>query len=404
MKHTKILSGFYAASLCASLVACEPSNQIVGGQRTGDSEIVDDEEDASGGDPAETGETGETEPEEPVENPIDECSIEPADSQLILEARRVLCYLESVYGQRLLSAGYSTDGFEAVTTCAGVTPAIAAEDLSGWNPPKYGESYVSVMEAELQFLVDHHARGGIVQLQWHWPNPLTGGSDFGDTQIPLTDPQWDAIVTPGTPEYEIMIDDLDYHADFIRRFLTDNNIPVLWRPLHEIDGGWFWWTCRSDGTKTAELWRIVYDRLVNHHGLHNLIWVYSTGIETPGGDTPDTAYRHDTYPGAEYVDIVGIDLYSWDLETGEHEFWDWTATYRAMFDMMATVAPGKMIALTECQATPDPAKSFGSDPAFAPWLWALPWWGTSEGNDCARVNTTHNDPNVVNLDDLPSFE
>jgi mannan endo-1,4-beta-mannosidase len=252
-------------------------------------------------------------------------------------------------------------------------------------------------------LVDHHAKGGIVQLQWHWPNPLTGGSDFPDTQILLTDAEWEAIVTPGTPEYEVLIEDLDYHADYVKTYLTDRNIPVLWRPLHEIDGGWFWWTCRSDGTKTAELWRIVFKRLVNHHGLHNLIWVYSAGIETPGGDEPNTPYRNATYPGPEYVDIVGIDLYEWDLQRGTHDFWDWTATYRDMFDIMAAVAPGKMIALTEAQAMPDPAKSFGGDAAFAPWLWALPWWGIRNDNTCERINTTYNNPNVINLDDLPSF-
>lgn len=401
-------------SLCALLVACGDSQRGQG----------DEGADSVGGAPATGGNstTGSTSPTGGTSatggaaptggtsasggtsgGASSECGIEPADPELIPEARRILCYLDSVYGQATLSAISGMDGLTDVNDCANTTPAIFGNDLSGWNPPKYGESYNSVMTAELDSLAAHHANGGIPQLQWHWPNPLTGGSDFEDSQIPLTDTQWDDIVNPGTSAYDTMLADLDYHADYIKRILTDQNIPVLWRPLHEIDGGWFWWTCASDPTKTAQLWRIVFDRMVNHHHLHNLIWVYSAGIETPGGDTADTPFRADTYPGADYVDIAGIDLYSWNLQTGMHDFWDWNASYQDMFDIMEAVAPGKMIALTECQAMPDSAKAFGGDPAFARWLWALPWWGIQDDNTCEWIDTTYNDPNVINLEDLPSF-
>lgn len=401
------------ASLCALLVACGASQGGDGddGASTGGSAATGGTAASGGNTPAAgasssggaapTGgasASGGTSGGAPTD-----CGIEPADPELIPEARNILCYLDSVYGQRTLSAIYSTESQTDVTDCAGITPAIYGDDLSGWNPPKYGESYNSVMTAELNNLAAHYARGGIPQLQWHWPNPLTGGSDFADTQIALTEAQWDDIVTPGTADYDTMIADLDYHADYIKRILTAQNIPVLWRPLHEIDGGWFWWTCASDPTKTAQLWRIVFDRLVNYHQLHNLIWVYSAGIETPGGDTADTPFRTSAYPGSDFVDIAGIDLYAWNLQTGMHEFWDWNASYRDMFDMMAAVAPGKMIALTECQGMPDSAKAYAGDAAFAPWLWAMPWWGIQDDNTCEWIDTTYNDPNVINLDDLPSF-
>ena len=69
----------------------------------------------------------------------------------------------------------------------------------------------------------------------------------------------------------------------------------MWRPLHEAGGGWFWWGAKGSGPAKA-LWDMMYDRLHNHFGLHNLIWIWST---------PEA----DWYPGNAKVDIMGYDSY-----------------------------------------------------------------------------------------------
>ena len=72
-------------------------------------------------------------------------------------------------------------------------------------------------------------------------------------------------------------------------------VPILWRPFHEGEGSWFWWG--SKGAETLKkLWRLMFDRYVNHHGLHNLLWVWNS---------PDPA----TYPGDDTVDIISRDIY-----------------------------------------------------------------------------------------------
>src|ERR1043165_6132408 len=91
-------------------------------------------------------------------------------------------------------------------------------------------------------------------------------------------------------EYTLIIRDIDAIATQLKR-LQSANIPVIWRPLHEAEGKWFWW-----GAKGAEpckwLWKLLYDRLVNEHHLDNLIWVWtSTG-------NPDATQW---YPGDDYV-------------------------------------------------------------------------------------------------------
>jgi len=99
-----------------------------------------------------------------------------------------------------------------------------------------------------------------------------------------------------------MMADLAWHADYLKQ-LSDQKIPVLWRPLHEIDGGWFWWTCAKDAKITAEPWKITFNYLVNTRGFHNMLWVYSAGIETanPTSSTIDQAsvnWCKTYYPGA----------------------------------------------------------------------------------------------------------
>jgi mannan endo-1,4-beta-mannosidase len=167
------------------------------------------------------------------------------------------------------------------------------------------------------------------------------------------------------------------------------------RPLHEIDGGWFWWTCKTDPAKTAKLYAILQDRIIKYHQMHNLIWIYNPGVLCDGGSWP--SYEASEYPrhkpfyvGDSRCDLVGIDLYDWDWKgkgTYAPDGKDYGKSYRDAWNMMKGITTGKMIALNECQGFPDPAKSITDSTTFAPWLYALPWYSDeangSKGTDAA---------------------
>jgi mannan endo-1,4-beta-mannosidase len=124
-------------------------------------------------------------------------------------------------------------------------------------------------------------------------------------------------------------------------------IPIIFRPLHEHTGGWFWWgephwSCGSGARFTGEaafqrVFRTVVTYLRDVRGLDNLLFAYA-----PGGD-PAT-YLHG-YPGDEYVDILGADIY-YQASPG---FAEQTATYRAQLQALTQLAykRGKVAALTE---------------------------------------------------------
>ena len=92
----------------------------------------------------------------------------------------------------------------------------------------------------------------------------------------------------------------------IARFVPDNFLAVAFDsggvttgpmtvPFHEVEGTWFWWGSKG-GEVAAKLYRKMYHYFVDELALNNLLWVWS-------------APTKEAYPGDEYVDVIGWDIY-----------------------------------------------------------------------------------------------
>lgn len=147
----------------------------------------------------------------------------------------------------------------------------------------------------------------------------------------------------------MLLRDMDAIALQLKR-LQAAGVPVLWRPLHEASGGWFWWGARG-ADPYIRLWKLMYDRMTNLHKLNNLIWVWN-------------GQHGDWYPGDEYVDIIGEDLYpsARDYSSQKGHF------QRAR----SYTGQNKIIALSENGVLPDP-DSMLKDQAL--WAWNCTWYG-----------------------------
>ncbi len=329
--------------------------------------------------------------------------VQPVDPDLIPEARKVLEYLHSVYGRKVLSGMSSYGGWKPVYEVSGLAPAVYGCDAFGWNKPKWGESYSRVLQGAVDSIRSWwEDRGGIPTMQFHWGKPgdpqgsawVGGGKGTGPVDVGRT-------VTPGTAEHAAAMDDLKRTADYLDQ-LAKARVPVLWRPFHEIDGGWFWWTDRQKPENTAALWRMMFDYFVRERKLHNLIWVYSTGLAVaplkPGVSLADeVAQRKRYYPGDSCVDFVGIDIYTnkgWGYGEPEED------TFRKAYELMKQVAPGKMVGLTECAAIPDPDRLAKDGPG---WLYALPWFTFGRYNSPEWIRKTFSHEHVLTLDELPAL-
>jgi mannan endo-1,4-beta-mannosidase len=302
-------------------------------------------------------------------------AVEPADPNLCPKGREILQYFGSIYGRRIL-LGYNVyvhtpDDYEQT----GMLAAIWGRDIQWLGPVE-------------EVIAHAKAHGYLLTLHWHWH--LGGDSAWTNRRKAPVDVG--RVVTPGTQEHATAMAELARTADVLQK-LQEAGIVVLWRPLHEIDGGWFWWTDLSRPENTAELWRMMFRYFTNERQLHNLIWVYSAGV----GDLKrkPVELRKRFYPGPQYVDLSGIDLYGVDPAQDEEPYW-------TFFKAMAEVSPGKMLALGECDEIPNPEKLVAGRTPM--WLYALPWWGTPSARrpvEQAIAFVRH--PLVVTLDELPAF-
>lgn len=323
-------------------------------------------------------------------------AVDPAkliDPAATPETVNLWLYLKSIYGQKMLSGCWTETQFGGnakVVSCTGETPAIWGQDMNSWYQSRTEQNWINTWNQNIAGFKKAHSRGQILQVNWHWQMPSSklngaytrdawGRNSAGGSQM-MTTQQWTDIVTPGTDLYNAMIEDIDYHVvNFLKKIVDTNGvpIPILFRPLHEIDGGWFWWTCPSDPTKTAQLFKIMVDRIMNFHGCHNLIWVYNPGVTCNGVSgapyqATENARRKLFYPGDEFCDITGIDLYEYDPAV-RGTFANTGKTFRDAWNMLKALAPSKMTALCESEGMPDVDKSF-TNPDYAPWLYSLPWF------------------------------
>ena len=187
----------------------------------------------------------------------------------------------------------------------------------------------------------------------------------------------------------MLVADIDNISELMQR-MEDENVTVLWRPLHEASGGWFWWGA-SGADSYKWLWQLLYERMTNYHGLDNLIWVWN-------------AQAADWYPGDAYCDIVSIDIYN-----GAHDYGASPSTFEAL---SSWANHGKLVTLSECATMPDP-DLIVRDNAY--WLWFAVWnWdyivvnGTTELSDAytsfEMMEKVYNSEVMITRDELPVFE
>lgn len=215
--------------------------------------------------------------------------------------------------------------------------------------------------------------GGLCAFTWHWNVPKDidnpeGGYAFYTSEI--TNFSQVNAVTPRTKEYETVIHDIDLIATKIQR-MESEGVTILFRPLHEASGAWFWWGLQGRDSATNEvfqkLWYMIYDRLENYHKLTNIIWVWN-------GQNPHTAIHPNAF------DIEGIDRYydqedisAEALSTYYEKCYGELAGYdKYCAELAGMESTGKMMALTECGYIPDPE---GIKAANTMWLYYMVWNG-----------------------------
>ncbi|MDR2448135.1 MAG: glycoside hydrolase family 26 protein [Treponema sp.] len=316
--------------------------------------------------------------------------------------RRLLNYLADEYGKHIISGQMDTswttnedsDMIARVYADTGKYPAIKGFDfiqlpydrgveqtdeaVEWWKGENNGETLVS-------------GKHGIVTFCWHW---RAGRKDFYTQNTDFRIPYKDGKLDVSSEAFAIIKEDLDKAAERLSE-LKEDDIPVLWRPLHEASGGWFWWGATGPAPYIA-LWNYMYDYFTNECGLDNLIWVWNG---------QNAAW----YPGDDVIDIAGYDVYPQSAK-------DYGAQ-KALFTATESASHAKkIVAMTENGEIPDPDLLVRDGVS---WSWFMTWndgLGAPEGvtdkdnfwtgeyhNTNDHKRKVYNHDYVITLDELPDL-
>lgn len=292
------------------------------------------------------------------------------DASATTNAKKLYAYLLQNYGKKTLSGAMGGTAWETTYTdmlerVSGQYPAIVGFDYlflnwpaKAWSGcPDYGD-ITPVKKA--------WDAGSIIQVGWHWSVPSKEGeTDFNNYAFYSSGTTFDIneALKEGTWQRKLIDSQISKLAGYLK-LLQDAGIPVLFRPLHEAAGdytwsSWFWW---GDGgpEPCTRLWKYLRDQLQGTYGLHNLIWVWTVQTNDQGELCTDLEKARAWYPGDDYVDIVGADLY---VAKG-------TSQSAAFKFVNNSVKGKKMVVLSEFGNLLDIDKFFAED---APWGYFMNW-------------------------------
>jgi len=304
-----------------------------------------------------------------------------SDAEATTSTQNLMHWLSLNYGAKMVSGQYVSDSsnteMEVIHRLTGKYPAIRFADIGCYTANSSADA-VNVIADSLQWAEN----GGIIGLMWYWDAPEGISSVYAEeTDFHLSDAIPELVEVPPAPaeppedeeendedseeEEELtapdimainavdvallkpteidelvaqkkishqcasLIKDIDSVSDALKAFAKED-VPILWRPLHEAGGGWYWWG--ADGAEAYQwLWNLMYKRMTEYHQLHNLIWIWNG---------QDSNYLVNQY------DIASLDIY---LDPAE----DFSSRHEQFIRLYEMTGGEKLLAISECSSIPD---------------------------------------------------
>ncbi len=314
---------------------------------------------ATGGTPASGGAT----------NPAG-CTAVPVTPNATQQARNVLCYLYSQYGNHIISGqeeGGTDSEINYIYTSTGKYPAI--------------RSFEANSDGAATRCLTYWNAGGLCMFGYHMGAP--GQPDgYTGSQAKIAG-EIDKVLTVGTNENTVFNQRLDAIANRMLMVQAGNGV-VLFRPFHEAGGTWFWWSMEG-GAQYVRLWKYAFDRVINTDGVRNALWLL------PYDGSPQASF----YPGQQYVDIGGADNYN-----QAYDYSPMTSIFTSARNIFGTTMP---IALHECGPVPDPDQLQSTK---TNWLFFSIWTQPYPENysTVAELQKVYSSSYVVSRDEVPNLK
>jgi len=301
----------------------------------------------------------------------------PVSPNATAEAKALLARLVAAPGQGVLSGQINDPtapnvASALVVQATGKQPAIYASNL-GSAPA--GSSVADANQATVKAAIAAHASHAVVSLSWRPARPTDGAAASGHGT--LTDFEWNELLTPGSGLNSRWCVQVDEVAAALKE-LDKEGIPMLWNPYPESNGKDFWWAGRKGIHGSAELYRQLFDRMVNHNGLHNLVWVWEAAA--PDFRSGGPGVLSDFYPGLLFTDAIKIRLNRFD-------------PYFQASRLLEQISAGKPLGV-ELTGEPPSPESFTDR---AGWAWFLTTPAASSDAHAEALRKLYGDPHIVSL-------
>ena len=294
---------------------------------------------------------------------------------------RTLDYLKSISGVKTLSGQHNREPnaepakwTNQIFNVTGKYPALWSGDFL-FEAENIRDRWTMIYEAKKQW-----ESGSIINIMLHTCPPLQPEPCAwnGGVLSKLTDAQWTELITEGTQlnrNWKKRLDDISVYL----QYLKDNEVEVMFRPLHEMGQGAFWWGGRPGPNGTLRLYQITHDYLTDVKGLDNLIWIW---------DVQDLTLDFADYnPGDKYWDIMALDVYG-------------DGYNKKFYDYILKIAGNKPIAIGECDKLPTP-QVLQEQPRYVFFMaWAELVFSKNTIQD---INNLYSSARVVNRDQMPDL-
>jgi hypothetical protein len=306
--------------------------------------------------------------------PNSSCNVSPVDPNATTQAKKLLCYIYSQYGNHIISGqqestwvGGPDYEMNYIYNNTGKYPAIRGLDMG--DSPDFGARALAWWNS-----------GGIPMVSYHMGSPAQTVDGYAGSQLTAN---INAALTPGTADYGRLTQRLDGWAAQLK-IIQNGNGAIILRPWHEASGTWFWWS-KEGASQYNRLWIFTFNYLVNTKGIHNLVWLH------PFDGQPSSSW----YPGKSYVDIGGADAYAGD-----------NGPLTSMFNSAKGVYGSTMpIALHENGPIPDPDQL---QSAGAHWVlfntWHSTWITNTSLNPISLLQKVYTSSYVVTRDEVPNLK
>jgi mannan endo-1,4-beta-mannosidase len=316
-------------------------------------------------------------------------AIPPSNPAATPGAKKLLEFMYNISGKKIL-AGQESMFFDGTfPSCrdqyvfqrTGKYPAVYATDFGDVNTGNLSDRHKVVSNC-----IAYAKAGSIISIQYHMIQPdLEDGAGFAAMNIKgSTYTKIDEILTPGSKLNTIFNTRLDELSGYLKT-LEDNNIPVIFRPFHEMNGDWFWWSYQP---RYKDLWIYTWKYFAENKKCNNLLWMFSVNYWSEAAEMTDPNYY---YPGDQYVDMLGMDVYT----NYGHNY------SKSSHDALRELGNGRPIAITENGSFPS---DFGSWRVEQPyWVYFMTWWGfegDEKGNTQVLYDEVYGHSSVITQGEL----